>query len=79
MYRCTRDAEHETFTRAVPATVIRTLDAEGQIDHGAERRIVHNHEAEAVRCATAGCEALAEWLDARQGELFALAPTLCEA
>lgn len=72
MYKCPNGCSNEAFTRNVPATAVRTISADGTVTD--TRYVVHNHEAGAVRCK---CGARAEWIDARQVELFPIAPTLC--
>lgn len=77
MYKCPNadcpNQEHtQWFYRNVQAVAVQSLDPEGTVTH--TRYEAGSDEYAAVKCTH--CGARAEWIDTRQGELFAVEPTL---
>lgn len=76
MYKCPRTdcaSDGSTFIQDADAVATVSLSADGR-ELCTEYERIPNGRRSHVRCE---CGARAEWIDARQVELFPIAPTLC--
>lgn len=74
MYKCPKaDCRSDSFKADVTAYGVENLNAAGEVQ---DWTFSTSDQTGPVRCAE--CGARAEWIDERQGELFAIEPMLYE-